>query len=673
MARAYGTAREFLDDIVAVAHLTLTRSQSATDTASARALSATDIEVVTFREHIDARLAATGETERVPLEELARTFQLTVTERRCLGFLVAMEVSSDVRARVPGGAATLELLDRLIYDERVFRDQFAVELGARGRLWAYSLIEWANERADVGRLHRHVRVAPRVVELALGTRELADDVAAVANLDRSPSSGDDLLIAVGVRDMIVAALRGSTSSVPVIRGSEGSGRKSLALAAAHAIGAPALLVKCDDLPATPSLPSLFAAIEREALLFGAATVFLHSDALAALPDRGLPDRTKLLDRMFSAHPGPVIATASPHLAVPLFESRGTITVELGVPAESERAELWRRELGEDTELSSAAAARYRVTGGTIKRAARIARERSLVAKAPLALVDVQAGIRGAVENKLSSLGTLIEWKQSWDDLVLPDESRDELLEMISRVRHRRRVLDEWGFARKVAKGLGVPAMFHGPPGTGKTMAAGLVAAELGLDLYQIDLSRMVSKYIGETEKQLAQVFDAAEAGHAILLFDEADSLFAKRTDVKSSNDRYANLEVNYLLQRMEAFSGITILTTNLDSGIDDAFKRRLAFRIAFPLPEADERERLWQRMMPDAVRVAPDIDFKKLAERFEMSGGYIRNAALRAAYLAAADGDRIEMRHLVRAATLEYVSMGKVMTTSSLGVFGGGL
>ena len=665
MARAYGTARDYLDDIVTLAQLTLTRSRAATDDATARTLSAADVEVVRLREHIDARLAATGDSEQVPLEHLARTFQLTMTERRCLSFLAAMEVSSEVRARVPGGVTTLELLDRLIYDEREFRERFAAELGPRGRLWAYSLVEWGSAKADVGRLQRPMRVAARVVELALGTRELADDVSAVAKLERAPAAGDDLLIADGVRETLVAALRGASSSVPVIRGPEGSGRTSLALGAACAIGAPALLVRCKDLP-SESLVSMLAAIEREGLLFGAVTIFLDADALAANPERRLPDRTKLLDRMFAAYPGPVIATASPPLAAPLFESRGALTIELGVPLESERATLWKRELG-DKELASAAAARYRVTGGAIKRAARIARERSQVAKAPLELADIQAGVRGAIENKLSALGTRIEWKQSWDDLVLPDDSRDELREMIARVRHRRLVLDEWGFARKVAKGLGIPAMFHGPPGTGKTMAAGLVAAELGLDLYQIDLSRMVSKYIGETEKQLAQVFDAAEAGHAILLFDEADSLFAKRTDVKSSNDRYANLEVNYLLQRMEAFTGITILTTNLDSGIDDAFKRRLAFRIAFPLPEAEERERLWQRMMPDAARLAADINFKQLAERFEMSGGYIRNAALRAAYLAAADGE-IAMRHLVNAATLEYVSMGKVMTTSSLGV-----
>jgi SpoVK/Ycf46/Vps4 family AAA+-type ATPase len=277
------------------------------------------------------------------------------------------------------------------------------------------------------------------------------------------------------------------------------------------------------------------------------------------------------------------------------------------------------------------------------------------------LTDVQAGVRSVVDDKLSLLGVRIQWRQRWDDLVLPDDSLDELREMIGRVRHRRQVIDEWGFGDKVGKGLGVAALFSGPPGTGKTMAAGLVAGELGLDLYQVDLSRMVSKFVGETEKNLAQVFDAAETGHAVLLFDEADSLFAKRTEVKSSVDRYANLEVNYLLQRMESFTGITILTTNFDAAIDEAFRRRLAFRIAFPLPEADERRRLWQTVIP-ARALSDDVDFDDLADRYAMSGGYIKNAALRAAFLAAGDGVSIAMRHLTRAAGAEYASMGKVMT-----------
>jgi SpoVK/Ycf46/Vps4 family AAA+-type ATPase len=200
----------------------------------------------------------------------------------------------------------------------------------------------------------------------------------------------------------------------------------------------------------------------------------------------------------------------------------------------------------------------------------------------------------------------------------------------------------------------------GPPGTGKTMVAGLIAQELGLDLYQVDLSRVTSKYIGETEKNLATLFDAAECGHAVLLFDEADSLFAKRTEVRSSNDRYANLEVGYLLQRIESFTGIALLTTNHESSIDEAFRRRLALHVRFPLPDEQHRERLWRSMLPVQAETAADIDFSRLAHDFEMTGGYIKNAALRAAYLAADEGRPIGMNHLWRAARSEYESTGKV-------------
>jgi SpoVK/Ycf46/Vps4 family AAA+-type ATPase len=222
------------------------------------------------------------------------------------------------------------------------------------------------------------------------------------------------------------------------------------------------------------------------------------------------------------------------------------------------------------------------------------------------------------------------------------------------------VLEKWGFAEKVGKGVGLSTLLSGPPGTGKTMIAGLVARELGLDLYQVDLSRIVSKYIGETEKQLAALFEAAESGHAILLFDEADSLFAKRTEVKSSNDRYANLEVNYLLQRMESFSGITILTTNHETAIDQAFMRRLAFHIRVPMPDEKHRALIWRTIIPERAERADDLDFDALADEFVMSGGYIKNAALRAAFLAADEGQPITNAHLCRAAHAEYEAMGKV-------------
>ncbi|MEO8707338.1 MAG: ATP-binding protein, partial [Kofleriaceae bacterium] len=457
----------------------------------------------------------------------------------------------------------------------------------------------------------------------------------------------------------------AAGAIPLVRGAEGSGRRTLVGSAARAIGARLLLVSCQALPAE-GLGRALTAIRREAVLARAVIVFVEAERLAEDHETGRPDRAPAVEAAFVGYPGPLAMTARTHAQPRLFGgTRGTVAIDLPALSEAERSALWARWLPDaGPELIADAAARYRLAGGAIERAARAVRDRA--GEAP-SLASIHAGVRAVLDDKLTSLGVRIEWRQRWEDLVLPEDSLDELLEMIGRVRHRRRVLDDWGFGDRLAKGLGVAALFSGPPGTGKTMAAGLIAGELGLDLYQIDLSRMVSKFIGETEKNLSQVFDAAETGHVVLLFDEADSLFSKRTDVKTSTDRYANLEVNYLLQRMESFTGITILTTNFDSAIDDAFRRRLAFRIAFPLPEPDERARLWQAIIPTIARAA-DIDFNSLARKYAMSGGFIRNAALRAAYLAAGDNARITMQHLVKAASAEYASMGKVMSS---GVTGG--
>jgi SpoVK/Ycf46/Vps4 family AAA+-type ATPase len=233
-------------------------------------------------------------------------------------------------------------------------------------------------------------------------------------------------------------------------------------------------------------------------------------------------------------------------------------------------------------------------------------------------------------------------------------------EFIARIRHRKTVYERWGFDSKMTTSRGLTALFYGPPGTGKSMVAGLIARELGLDLYRIDLARIVSKWIGETEKNLAEVFDAAEDGQVVILFDEADSLFAKRTEVKSSVDRYANLEVNYLLQRLDTFEGVAILTTNLEGSIDLAFKRRMSLRLHFPFPDEEMRVRLWAAHIPVETPVSGDFDFLDLARRFPLSGGYIRNSTLRAAFLAAQENRPLAQEHLFRAIALEYRELGKL-------------
>ena len=246
-------------------------------------------------------------------------------------------------------------------------------------------------------------------------------------------------------------------------------------------------------------------------------------------------------------------------------------------------------------------------------------------------------------------------------MVLPEETRETLLEMEATIRLRHRVLDEWQMSRLV-RGRGVSALFYGEPGTGKTMAAGAIAEAAGLPLYQIDTAQVVSKWIGETEKNLGEVFRAAEAAHAMLLFDEADAIFGKRTDVEHSTDRYANMQTNFLLTQIELFNGISILTTNRESVMDPAFQRRLTFRTYFPMPDAKERAHLWERMLVEQPKdTLSDIDVKHLAQRLVMSGGYIRNAVLRGAYLAAAANEPLSTETLRRAAELVLRDAGKVI------------
>jgi SpoVK/Ycf46/Vps4 family AAA+-type ATPase len=336
-----------------------------------------------------------------------------------------------------------------------------------------------------------------------------------------------------------------------------------------------------------------------------------------------------------------------------------IAIEVKPPTSAQRAKLWRDLVPQASETDAEhLATQYPLAPALMHQAAQAVKARAFGRK--ITPDDIKHGIRAVLDDRLGNFAKRIEVTQTWEDLVIDQDQAQAITELIARVRQRRTVYEQWGFAAKVGKGLGVAALFSGPPGTGKTMVAALIANELGLELYQVDMAKITSKFIGETEKHLGEMFDAAEAGHAILLFDEADSLFGKRTEVRSSNDRYANLETNYLLQRMESFKGICLLTSNHESNIDPAFQRRLSLHLRFQVPDAEERAQLWRAMLPAQAPIEPRIDFDGLARRFEMSGGYIRNAALRAAFLAADEGTPIGEVHLEHAARIEYEGLGKI-------------
>jgi SpoVK/Ycf46/Vps4 family AAA+-type ATPase len=277
------------------------------------------------------------------------------------------------------------------------------------------------------------------------------------------------------------------------------------------------------------------------------------------------------------------------------------------------------------------------------------------------MLGLEAAVGRRLSVRLGTYGNVVHRKARFTELVLPDDVIDTLHDMIAMVRERAQILERWGYQRHLGISRGVSALFSGEPGTGKTMAASVVASTLGLELVRIDLSAVVSKYVGETEKNLAKIFDEAQDAHAMLLFDEADSLFGKRTELKTAQDRFANLEVNYILQRMETFDGVSVLTTNAEAAIDPALQRRLNFRIRFPEPEADERAKLWRQLLPPQAELHDRVDFTALAERFDMTGGYIKNAVVRAAVIAARAGRGMVAEDLWTGAHHEYVEMGKVM------------
>jgi hypothetical protein len=355
----------------------------------------------------------------------------------------------------------------------------------------------------------------------------------------------------------------------------------------------------------------------------------------------------------------MIATEPPHAealaaAAPLEPA----VVTLPEPSLAERAALWRALLPPGASPMDAVAdqlaARFRFNPGRIARVVRRAEPAGLTPDALMrACREVGAATMGPLAQKLPL-------PYAWDDLVVPPSVREELELARVWVRHQRQVLDQWGFGRRVATGRGLTMLFGGPPGTGKTMAAQVLAGALALDLYRVDLSRVVNKYIGETEKNLSRLFDEAQASGAVLFFDEADALFGKRSEVKDAHDRYANLEIGYLLQRMEEYEGVTILASNRARDMDEAFTRRFQFIIDFPMPDEAHRLKIWQGMVPSEAERDGTLDLATLAKRFETSGGEIKNAVLAGAFLAAGAQVPLRTEHLIRAVRREFRKGGRL-------------
>jgi hypothetical protein len=610
---------------------------------------------------IEARIEATYKTScDLLMVRLRDRFALTPTEERVLWLLIAHELCPTARMMIRGLATeqvsdpTMDVIRRCVYAQEVGVHVWN-ELGEEGTLRRFALIDRTDDSAETPDHRQTWKVSRRVLALAHGVSGVDTSLKQIAHVRSSDGEPERLEVSEGALFLVEQSLDRET--LVIVHGRVGTGRRSLLTCVARIRGKTLLEIDGQAIAKERAAAHRqLVRLARECRLLDLVPLIANLDALGATGEH--QDRIDLVEREL---PGLVMATSSRSIA--RRWERTAIAVELKPLLGAQRAALWSRALpAAETGDAELLATMYPLAPAFIHAAGKIAVERC--GDAQMTPEHIEAGLRAVLDDRLAGLATRVTVTQTWGDLVLPDDQTTAITELLSRIRERRRVYEDWGFADKVGRGLGVSALFSGPPGTGKTMAAGLVARALRVELYQVDLSKVVSKWIGETEKNLAALFDAAEAGHAVLLFDEADALFGKRTEVRSSNDRHANQEVNFLLQRLESFAGICILTTNHETAIDEAFRRRLSVHVKFPMPEAEERERLWHAMIPADAPRDGDLALDVLAAKYAMSGGYIRNAVLRAAFLAADEEGVIDAARLARAAQLEYEGLGKVTSSN---------
>lgn len=507
-----------------------------------------------------------------------------------------------------------------------------------------------------------LRIDERVLHFLTGTpgpdERLAAMIEPVAPAGRGDLAASHAEIAAGV----VAALSQPREhpGLPAVQlcCAEPRHCRPLAAAIAGAVGARAVALSADFVPLSASELEAFLRLwERESVL---------SNFLLVLECDGDADdaRARQLHRIIERLAGPLVIASREPFRV---QRRATIVFHVARPTVSEQRAAWRAVLAPgvvEASPADALAAQFNLGLPAIRAIASEALAWAAASPDRDAVAQAWQTCRSLCRARLDGLAQRIEPAAGWDDLVLPEPQLQTLRQIAIQVRHRAEVYESWGFAAKSARGLGISALFSGVSGAGKTMAAEILAAELRLDLYRIDLASVVSKYIGETEKNLRRVFDGAEESGAILLFDEADALFGKRSEVKDSHDRYANIEVSYLLQRMESYRGLAILTTNLKGALDPAFLRRLRFVVQFPFPDPPQRAEIWRRIFPRATPTG-ELDFHKLS-RLNIPGGNIRNIAMNAAFLAAADGRCVRMPHLLAAARAEYGKLERVLTDAEV-------
>jgi hypothetical protein len=595
------------------------------------------------------------------LDMLCAMFRLSAFERRIVLLCAGMELQGDFADRCAAAAGSganpwpsfglaLASFPEAHWD--------ALGNGAPLRLWR--LIEICGDGALVA---SRLRIDERILFFLTGVLHL--DERLVSLVEPVPETGEISVSQVAILDRLEFAWKSafeSNTPLPVLQlcGADVSGKRAIAAKLAQRLTIKVFRVDGTLLPANGAeLETLHRLWEREAILQNVA-LLLEIDR----HEQTDAPRELAIDRWIDlTHTPLLVAAREPRRQI----ERPVFTVEIKKPTSEEQRQAWQQALGTTGDNLNGQLERvisqFDFSAGAIRTAA------GQLAGANLPAEEFETTLWDAcrlhARPRLEDLAQRIHSTATWASIVLSAPQVQRLQTIAMYARHRAKVLDAWGFAEQSNRGLGLSALFTGPSGTGKTLAAEILANELGLDLFRIDLSAVVSKYIGETEKNLRRVFDAAEEGGAVLLFDEADALFGKRSEVKDSHDRYANVEISYLLQRMEAYRGLAILTTNMKEALDPGFLRRLRFVVQFPFPDQMQRAEIWRKIFPEKTPT-DQLDVDRLSH-LSISGGNIRSIALNAAFAAADANEPVRMPHLLRAMRLEYEKLEKPLTQAELG------
>lgn len=531
-------------------------------------------------------------------------------------------------------------------------------------------------------LARFLKLDPRILNYLLGNNNIDGRLIGIAQVFGPPTSIDHILVDSLIKTRLLNLTKhhfsmqnpGKKRLVLHFHGPCGVGKRELALGICGQLNCPLLCLDLELLLAHESdFETSMRLAFREGLLLQAALYLDNADILLKDDDKMKAFVKKMANVIGEYGWLTFLAGEKPWSPKGVFEQVVFHTVKLPVPDVPLRLTAWEKALENmvvDTKKEFAAqlANQFRLTPGQIGYAAEFAENyrASKNGQKEISLPDLYTACRNQSNQKLSEMAVKIESHYSWKDIILPEKKLSQLREICSQVKHRYRVFGEWGFDQKLSYGKGLSILFTGPPGTGKTMAAEVIAHELQLDLYKIDLSGVVSKYIGETEKNLSKIFQEAETSNAILFFDEADALFGKRTEVSDAHDRYANIETSYLLQKMEEYEGMVILATNLRENMDEAFTRRIRFIIEFPFPDESSRSKIWQSHFPKEAPLGDEIDYEFLSKHFQVAGGNIKNIVLNAAFLAAENGGVIGMQHILDGTRGEFEKIGKLWDEKNL-------